>query len=276
MEKGFILFISGGFSIYKRYILIMSVLTITLLALITSGCSSLTGPSGTITPTPRGVTLAPTAQPSVAAQPTGVTTSAEGTTISASVNQNVPLQMEKGAYMIKVKSQGTIGIDSVNPSGTSAVIASIYTENGGERSAVVQWVAPEKDTFKIYDVTKAYTVQILKLPLANPASPPKTFSGVGTQATDPITLKKGTATFAISCPDTAAGSDIQMFQVHLLDGNTGDELGTIAINMGNDPSKPLITNYNVQKTFDIPADGVYIIQIPIASPGASWTITVTQ
>jgi hypothetical protein len=141
----------------------------------------------------------------------------------------------------------------------------------------VQWVAAEKDTFKVYDVTSSYTIQILKLPLANPASTPKTFTGVGPQATDPITLKKGTATFAISCPDTAAGSDIQMFAVHLLDGSTGDELGTIAMNMANDPNQPqLITNYNKQVTFDIPADGVYIIQIPIASPGASWTITVTQ
>lgn len=268
MEKRLILFISGGFSIYKRYILIMGVLTITLLALITSGCSSLTGPSGTITPTPRGVTLAPTAQPSVAAQPTGVTTSAEGTTISASVNQNVPLQMDKGGYVIKVKSQGYIEVESAN----QGFIAGINEASGGERSTVMQYTA-QQDTIKISNVNAAYTVTITKLPLANPLSVPQTVSGKGPQASQPIKLNKGTATIDVSCPDTAAGSDIQMFQVHLIDGNTGDELGVIASNIGDG----LKTNYHEKKTFDVPADGVYIIALPLAtSPNAQWTMTISQ
>jgi hypothetical protein len=251
----------------------MGVLTITLLALITSGCSSLTGPSGTITPTPRGVTLAPTAQPSVAAQPTGVTTTAEGTTISASVNQNVPLQMEKGGYVIKVKSQGYIEVDSANPSGSESFIAGINSATGGETSTVVQLIAPEKDTFKITNANAPYTVTIMKLPLANPLSAPQTFSGKGPQASQPITLKKGTATIDVRCPDTAAGSDIQMFQVHLIDGNTGDELNVIASNVGDG----LKTNYQEKKSFDVPADGVYIIALPLAtSPNAQWTITISQ
>ena len=118
-----------------------------------------------------------------------------------------------------------------------------------------------------------YTVTITKLPLSNPASAPKTFTGTGPQATDPITLKKGTATIDVSCPDTAAGSDIQMFQVHLIDGANGDELGVIASNMKNG----LVTNYHETVSFDVPADGEYILQLPLStSPNAQWTMTVSQ
>ena len=86
-------------------------------------------------------------------------------------------------------------------------------------------------------------------------------------------LKKGTATIDVSCPDTAAGSDIQMFQVHLVDGANGDQLGVIASNMKNG----LVTNYHEQISFDVPADGVYLLQLPLAtSPNAKWTITVSQ
>lgn len=248
---------------------------ITLLALITSGCSSLTGPSATATPTStsHAVTIAPTAVPSVAAQPTGVATTAQGTTISASVNQNVPLQMDKGGYYIKVQSQGYIEVDSVNPSGSELFIAGINTASGGVQSSIVQWIAPEQDTIKIANVNAPYTVTITKLPLSNSVSTSKTFTGKGPQATDPVTLKKGTATIDVSCPDTAAGSDIQMFQVHLIDGNTGDELGVIASNMRNG----LVTNYHEKTSFDVPADGVYIFQLPLTtSPNAQWTMTISQ
>lgn len=278
MEKQIILiYPQGGCNIYKRYILIMSVLMITLLAMVTSGCSSLTGPSGTATPTTQGVTLAPTAKPSVAAQPTGVATSAEGTTISASVNQNVPVRMEKGAYLIKVKSQGNIAVESVSPSGSASTIASIYGTGSAERSSIVQQIATEDDTYRITDVSAPYTIQILKLPLANPVSTPQIYTGVGPQAMGPIMLNKGTAKFNIKCPDTAAGSDIQLFSVHLKDGKTGDELGEIANNIDRSviPIRP-ITNYNVDKTFEIPATGVYFVEVSVASPKASWQITVTQ
>lgn len=248
----------------------MGVLMITLLALITSGCSSLTGSSGTATPTStsHAVTIAPTAVPSVASQPTGVTTTATGTTISASVNQNVPLQMDAGGYYVNVQSQGYIEVDSAN----QGFLVGVNTATGGQYSTIMQSKG-ESDTIKISNVNAAYTVTITKLPLANPASTPKTFTGKGPQATQPITLKKGTATIDVSCPDTAAGSDIQMFQVHLIDGTNGDELGVIASNMKNG----LVTNYHEQTTFDVPADGVYIIQLPLAtSPNAQWTITISQ
>ncbi len=243
---------------------------ITLLALITSGCSSLTGSSGTATPTsnPNVVTLAPTAVPSVASAPTGVSTTGQTTTISASVNQNVPLQMDSGGYYIKVQSQGYMEIDSAN----QGFIAGINAATGGTVSTVMQYT-PQSDTFKISNVNAPYTVTITKLPLANPASTPKTFTGTGPQVTDPITLKKGTATIDVSCPDTAAGSDIQMFQVHLVDGANGDQLGVIASNMKNG----IVTNYQEKVTFDVPADGVYLLQLPLAtSPNAQWTMTVSQ
>ena len=164
----------------------MSVLMITLLALITSGCSSLTG-SGTATPTsnPNVVTLAPTAVPSVASAPTGVSTTGQTTTISASVNQNVPLQMDSGGYYIKVQSQGNIAVESAN----QGFIAGINSATGGTLSTVMQYSA-QSDTIQISDVNAPYTVTITKLPLANPASTPKTFTGTGPQATDPITLRR--------------------------------------------------------------------------------------
>ncbi len=246
---------------------------ITLLALITSGCSSLTGPSATATPTvnPNAVTLKPTVLPSVAASPTGVATTAQGTTISASVNQNVPLQMDAGGYFIKVQSQGYISVDSTS----QGSIAGINSATGGVSSKVMQYSA-QTDTFKIANVNAPYTITIAKLPLANPATPPKTFTGTGIQATDPIKLNKGTAMFDISCPDTVAGSDVQMLDVHLLDGNTGDELARIAQNTGNSPTQPFLTNYNAQVTYDIPANGVYILAVEIASPNANWKISVSQ
>ena len=64
-----------------------------------------------------------------------------------------------------------------------------------------------------------------------------------------------------------------MFQVHLVDGANGDQLGVVASNMENG----LVTNYHDQKSFDVPADGVYILELPLTtSPNAKWTITVSQ
>jgi len=176
--------------------------------------------------------------------------------------------MAAGGYYIKVQSQGYIEVDSAN----QGFIAGINDATGGTRSTVMQYSA-QQDTIKISSVNAPYTVTITKLPLSNPASAPKTFTGTGPQATDPVTLKKGTATIDVSCPDTAAGSDIQMFQVHLIDGANGDELGVIASNMKNG----LVTNYHETVSFDVPADGEYILLLPLStSPNAQWTMTVSQ
>ena len=247
---------------------------ITLLALITSGCSSLTGSSGTATPTinPNAATLKPTAVPSVASQPTGVTTTATGTTISASVNQNVPLPMDAGGYLVKVQSNWYLAVDSTS----QGSIASINSASGGTTSRIMQYSA-QQDTFKISNAKAPYTVTITKLPLPNPVTPPQTFSGIGMQDSGPITLSKGTATFSIKCPNTAADPNgISMFAVDLKDGTTGDEIGKIAMNTGTDPNHPVLTDYNSQTTFDIPANGVYIVEVSMANPQASWQITVSE
>lgn len=141
------------------------------------------------------------------------------------------------------------------------------TENGWkEMSRMEHWYSDDDENWEI-TAKGQYVVEIIKLPeSAAPDSVPKSYSSKGWQVVGPFSLNKGTATFKFDFQNTASSG----CSVSLKDGKTGNLVFSDDYKSGT-----LFTNDGGETQFNVPADGVYYIEVN-TNGNNDWQITIEQ
>lgn len=260
----------------SQRLLIISILTILLAAVVVSGCTSTTtSPAastsasarpGTATPANNGPTGPPT-----------VSTSGQTMTITGSQAGQFTMTMEKAKYLVSVKSAtGNIGMTTPEMGTDTDLIpydsASLESSGSYEQQMIHNWNTAGDNSFKITfagSETGPYTIAWTKLPSGVAAvSPPQKYTGKGQKVLGPVKLNAGTATFTLSCPDAKQAG----FNVQLFNADTGAGLGMVGYNA---EGGSVTNSYSATKTQNIAAAGNYYIQVT-ANSAAAWEIDVSQ
>lgn len=201
------------------------------------------------------------------ASPPTVAVSEDTVTISGSQSGTVNVPLQQGGHLIKYRYKGYgLKLETSSPLGSLSMIP------GGQSPGSDGWTEFEDLTSfassgeQLYQITatEPYEIQFLKLPLpASPDSLPKTYNGSGLQVLGPFSLKAGSATFKVACPDLKQAG----FIAELYDAEAARNKGMIALG----------TSASVAETkkLQVTAAGDYLVKVS-ANGRADWTIEVSQ
>lgn len=246
-----------------------TVVSVLLWAVPLLGCGS-TGNQSTppVTPPPKGQPVTAAAPPRDAGGVLPkVTRSPGGINISGSRSGSVKVPGQQGGYLIKYRYKGNdlkletnsaLGVLNIIPGGQSA-----GSDGWTEFEDLTSFTQAGEQPYQI-TASQPFEIQFVKLPLPdNPDIPPKSYDGKGLKVVGPFSLKAGSASFKVSCPDLRHAG----FIAELYDGTTAANKGMIALGTGASVAET--------KKLQVPAAGNYLIKIN-ANGRSEWTIGVTQ
>ncbi len=223
--------------------------------------------SPAVTPKAKGPALATTAAGQAGAALPKVTTSGSTIKISGSRSGDAKVAVEEGGYLIRYRYKGAslkmevssaFGALNMIPSGQSA-----GPDGWTELADLTSFSRARKQQYRI-TAQEPFEIQFVKLPLpTSPDLPPKTYSESGLKLVGPLSLKTGSATFRVNCPNLRQAG----FIAELYDARTAQNKGIIALGTG--------TRVAETKKLQLASAGDYLIKVN-ANGRSEWTIEVEQ
>lgn len=208
-----------------------------------------------------------TAEANQTSSPPTVAVAEGNATISGSQSGSVKVAMQQGGYLIKYRYKGYgLKLEINSPLGSMSMIPggqSPGSDGWSQFDDLTSFASAGEQQYQI-TATEPYEIQFLKLPLtASPDPLPKIYSGSGLKVVGPFSLKAGSASFKVTCPDLKQAG----FIAELYDAAKAQNKGMIALG----------TSASVAETkkLQIAAAGDHLIKIA-ANGRAEWTIEVSQ
>ncbi len=250
----------------KARTIVTEVVLAALPLLVVFGCKNHQN-SPAVTPQTKGPAVAALATGKEVSTVPKVIASQGSIKISGSQSGRVNVPAKKGGYLIKFRYKGQglkLEVDSVLgalnmiPDGrapgsdgwTEFEDLTSFTNNGEQQYRIV--------------ASMPYEIQFVQLPLPVSTDPlPQSYSGTGLKVIGPVSLKAGSASFKVSCPDLKQAG----FIAELYDGRTAQNKGIIALGTG--------TKVAETKKLQLPAAGDYLVRIN-AHGRSDWIIEVSQ
>ncbi|RPJ86461.1 MAG: hypothetical protein EHM18_06115 [Acidobacteria bacterium] len=249
----------------KTRTVIIIILIAALPLLVGNGCTG-NQESSAVTAQPGVQTVGKQAAQAGGGAPT-VTTAPGNVKISGSQSGSVKIPAEQGGYLIKYRHKGFgLKLELNSPMGLiNMVPGGQYAGSDGwaEFDDLTSFREAGEQEYQI-TATEPFEIQFVKLPGADaPDTPPKTYSGHGLKVVGPFSLKAGSASFKVNCPDLKQAG----FVAEMYDGATGQNRGMIALG----------TSASVAETkkLQVPSAGNYLVKVN-ANGRADWTIEISQ
>ena len=256
----------------NKYLMGIAFLTITLFVVVLSGCTSQTTSTSTTPTSQAPVSTAVAASNPVGNLPSGapaVQNSGTTTTVSGSQGGDFTGPVAKGGYLFSIQTQDAnyphleldfAGNEFNHPAQYSQGASGWYEES------FIQGIPVSEGGKFTVKASAPYTITISKVPTGTPLAAPQTFTGKGGKALGPVALKAGKATIDIKSMNTVASFTVNTWDV------TKEQPGALANNF---ESGKIVSDYQAQKTLDVPADGSYYF-IVLTSGQNSWQVDVSQ
>ncbi|MFB3902203.1 MAG: hypothetical protein ACE15E_02015 [Acidobacteriota bacterium] len=245
-----------------------------IVRIVSAGLSLLVGYSCADNQTSPGVEPSPQAQAGAKIAPAQagggapkLATSQTGVTVTGSQSGSVTVPAEKGGYLIRYRYKG-YGLKLE----VQSVLGTLNMIPGGQSPGSDGWTRFDDLTSfnstadQQYQLTASepFEIEFVRLPLrASPDTPPRSYSGRGLKVVGPVSLKAGSASFKVSCPDLKQAG----FVAELYDGRTAQNKGIIALGTG--------AKVDETKKLQVPSAGDYLLKVN-ANGRADWAIEVTQ
>jgi len=241
---------------------LFAVLIVTLY--LTGGCSGPGSGGEKASNSKAGQTV--TVQADQAGTPPQLVISGDTIKISGSKSGEVTFPAKQGGYLINYRYKGDgLKLEAESPLGKMNLVPGSQLPGADGWTAFTDLTSFFNSGDQSYQVTatEPYEIEFVKLPLSRAADPlPKTYSGKGMTVIGPFSLKAGSVSFKVTCPDLKMAG----FIAELYDDN-GKSKGMIA--MGTGPS------VDETKKLEVPSSGAYLTKVT-ANSQAEWTIEVTQ
>ncbi len=255
----------------KKNILILMILTITLAAMVISGCTSTTSPSASPGASTSATTPAASGTPA-GNQPSGapaVSTSGSVTTVSGSQGGDFQFTSADTPYLFNIQAQDK-NFELDYASNEYNHPENLYAgASGGYQQSFISSIPSKGQYAFTVKSSMPYTITMTPLPTgATPVAAPQTFSGKGGQVVGPITLNAGPANFNLNEPSMKDTG----FSAQLYSDTTGKFVNMIDTNAASDATKD---SYQSQQTVTIPAAGNYYILV-FTNGNDAWSIGVSQ
>ncbi|RPJ60716.1 MAG: hypothetical protein EHM23_09475 [Acidobacteria bacterium] len=250
----------------KTNTVFITILLVALSLLVGNGCTG-NQETSAVTTQPGVRTVGKQAAGQAGGGAPTVTTAPGNIKISGSQSGSVKVPAEQGGYLIKYRHKGFgLKLELNSPMGPMNMVP------GGQYAGSDGWAVFEDLTSfreageQQYQITatEPFEIQFVKLPGDDaPDAPPKTYSGNGLKVVGPFSLKAGSASFKVNCPDLKQAG----FVAELYDATTGQNKGMIALG----------TSASVAETkkLQVPSAGDYLVKVN-ANGRAEWTIEVSQ
>ncbi len=250
----------------KARALTTRVLLAVLPLLVGYGCTDKPN-SPAVTPQAEGQGIATTAAvpagggvPKVAASPGSIK-------ISGSQSGTVKMPVQQGGYLIKYRYKGNglklemdsaLGALDMIPGGQSA-----GSDGWTEFDDLTSFRDTGEQQYRI-TATDPFEIQFVKLPIQDaPDIPPKSYNGNGLRIIGPFSLKAGSASFKVTCPDLKRAG----FVAELYDGATAQTQGMIALGTGASVAET--------KKLPVPSAGNYLVKVN-ANGKSEWAMEISQ
>jgi hypothetical protein len=249
--------ILGGAKLNHKKLLAAAALVV-IFTVAAAGCCNIAGQSGTDTRAP-GISATPLPLKNVISFTGGSGTEDHKTAVSG------------GICVVRMKYKKNINVSCAYPDGSTEN----WFDSMGygvdnypqEIDRVVTIGTPGMMTVTI-DADDEYTVDLMQLPTtASSVAPPQDITGHMTQVVGPISLDSGSARFSA----TYAGD--REFSMDLRDAG-GKDIGRILDNQNGGTG----ANFNKAVTYNVPAKGIYFIEIDTVymNAGPEWTLVIAQ